>query len=129
MNGIYATAMKHPHSLPPRERSAASGVTLIELLVVLMIIAIIAGIAIPLLGPGVSNAELKSAARKVASVALPMPAMIHDIGLTDRYAVVVATPMVVPDVPLGLMLGQFTAGSLLNFYGILRGIPTYQFWE
>jgi len=67
VNGIYATAMKHPHSLPPRERSAASGVTLIELLVVLMIIAIIAGIAIPLLGPGVSNAELKSAARKVAA--------------------------------------------------------------
>ena len=29
----------------------------------------------------------------------------------------------------GLMLGQFVVGSLLNFYGIARGIPTYQFWE
>jgi general secretion pathway protein H len=54
-----------------RSRSAArpraSGVTLIELLVVLTLMAILAAIAVPLLGPGVSNAELKSAARKVAA--------------------------------------------------------------
>ena len=29
----------------------------------------------------------------------------------------------------GLMLGQFVVGSFLNFYGILWGVPTYQFWQ
>jgi hypothetical protein len=29
----------------------------------------------------------------------------------------------------GLMLGQFVVGSLLNFWGIALGVPTYQFWE
>lgn len=29
----------------------------------------------------------------------------------------------------GLMLGQFVVGSLLNFYGITMGVPTYQFWQ
>jgi general secretion pathway protein H len=45
----------------------AAGVTLIELLVVLSLMAIVAAIAVPLLGPGVSHGELKSAARKVAA--------------------------------------------------------------
>jgi general secretion pathway protein H len=43
------------------------GVTLIELLIVLSIMAIIAGLVIPLLGNGVSSAELKVAAREVAA--------------------------------------------------------------
>ena len=30
---------------------------------------------------------------------------------------------------LGLMLGQFVIGSLWNIYGIVRGLPTYQFWQ
>jgi hypothetical protein len=30
---------------------------------------------------------------------------------------------------LGLMLGQFADGSLWNIYGIVRGLPTYQFWQ
>ena len=30
---------------------------------------------------------------------------------------------------LGLMLGQFIVGSLWNIYGIVRGLPTYQFWQ
>ena len=29
----------------------------------------------------------------------------------------------------GLMLGQFTLGSLLNIVGIALGIPTYMFWQ
>lgn len=29
----------------------------------------------------------------------------------------------------GLMLGQFVLGSLLNVYGIVRELPTYQFWQ
>ena len=41
--------------------------TLIELLVVLTLMAILAAIAVPMLGSGVSNSELKSAARKVAA--------------------------------------------------------------
>jgi hypothetical protein len=29
----------------------------------------------------------------------------------------------------GLMLGQFVIGSLWNIYGIMVGLPTYQFWQ
>jgi hypothetical protein len=29
----------------------------------------------------------------------------------------------------GLILGQFIPGSLLNIWGIIRGVPTYQFWQ
>jgi general secretion pathway protein H len=52
---------------PLPARSARAGFTLIEMLVVLALMALIAGIAIPILGPGVSTAELKSSARKVAA--------------------------------------------------------------
>ncbi len=55
------------HPVTIRRAARASGVTLIELLVVLTLMAILAAIAVPMLGPGVSNAELKSAARKVAA--------------------------------------------------------------
>lgn len=30
---------------------------------------------------------------------------------------------------IGLMLGQFVVGSLWNVYGIIRTVPTYQFWQ
>ncbi len=30
---------------------------------------------------------------------------------------------------IGLMLGQFVVGSLWNIYGIVRNLPTYQFWQ
>lgn len=30
---------------------------------------------------------------------------------------------------LGLILGQFVIGSLWNIYGIIMGVPTYQFWQ
>ena len=56
---------------PTRLRSTfprhAAGVTLLELLVVLTLMAIIAAIAVPILAPGVSNTDLKTAARKVAA--------------------------------------------------------------
>ena len=45
----------------------AGGVTLLELLIVLMLIALIAGVTIPVFSGGVSTTELKSAAREVAA--------------------------------------------------------------
>jgi general secretion pathway protein H len=45
----------------------AAGVTLLELLIVLMIIAIVTAVVIPRLGSGVSNIELRGAARSLAS--------------------------------------------------------------
>jgi general secretion pathway protein H len=45
---------------------ASAGLTLVELLIVLMIIAFASAIVIPIIG-GVSNAELRSAARQLAS--------------------------------------------------------------
>jgi general secretion pathway protein H len=48
-------------------RAASAGVTLLELLIVMSIMAIAAAIVIPLIGGGVSNSELKGAARQVAA--------------------------------------------------------------
>jgi general secretion pathway protein H len=52
---------------PPRATIGQNGVTLLELLIVLMLMALIAGIAIPMFGGGVSSTDLKSAAREVAA--------------------------------------------------------------
>ena len=46
---------------------AAAGVTLLELLIVLAIMALGAAMVMPMLGSGVSNTELRSAARQLAS--------------------------------------------------------------
>lgn len=58
--------MKTHRSGAPAGRFAR-GVTLLELLVVLMIMALVAGLMMPMFGPGVSTAELKTAAREVAA--------------------------------------------------------------
>ena len=50
-----------------RARSRARGVTLLELLVVIAIIGVVTAVVMPMLGPGVSNTELKGAARQLAS--------------------------------------------------------------
>lgn len=47
----------------PRRR----GVTLLEMMIVLTIMAFVAAIVLPMLGGGVSTAELKSAARELAA--------------------------------------------------------------
>ena len=46
---------------------AARGVTLLELLIVLMLMALIAAMAVPLVSGGVSGSELKGAAREIAA--------------------------------------------------------------
>ena len=48
-------------------RHRQAGVTLLELLIVLTLMAFIVAIALPMVGGGVSTAELKSAAREVAA--------------------------------------------------------------
>ena len=53
--------------MKPRATIRDHGVTLLELLIVLMLMALIAGIAIPMFGGGVSSTDLKSAAREVAA--------------------------------------------------------------
>jgi general secretion pathway protein H len=58
------SAARHSRSALPRR---AAGMTLIELLIVLTLMAVIAAIALPILGPGVSTTDLKTAARKVAA--------------------------------------------------------------
>lgn len=45
----------------------ARGVSLIELLVVLALMALLATVALPVLGPGVSTTSMKSAARELAA--------------------------------------------------------------
>ncbi len=54
-------------SLPCCTRRHIVGVSLIELMIVLMIMAIVAALVVPMLGGGVSNTELRSAARQLAS--------------------------------------------------------------
>lgn len=53
-------------ALPPRAQRAL-GVTLIELLVVLALMAVLAGLVLPMLGPGVSTSAMKGAARELAA--------------------------------------------------------------
>jgi general secretion pathway protein H len=52
------------HSITRRH---AAGVSLLELMIVLMIMAIVAALVVPMLGGGVSNTELRSAARQLAA--------------------------------------------------------------
>ena len=49
----------------PRQR--LHGLSLLELLIVLALMAILAGITLPMFGPGVSTSALRGAARQVAS--------------------------------------------------------------
>lgn len=51
----------------PGLRRGAAGVSLLELLVVLMIIALVTAVVIPIVGGGPSNAEMRGAARQLAS--------------------------------------------------------------
>ncbi len=48
-------------------RQRTAGVSLLELMIVLMIMAIVAALVVPMFGGGVSNTQLRSAARQLAS--------------------------------------------------------------
>ncbi len=48
-------------------RQHTAGVSLLELMIVLMIMAIVAALVVPMFGGGVSNTQLRSAARQLAS--------------------------------------------------------------
>lgn len=48
-------------------RHGQRGLSLLELLIVLMLMAIVAAMVVPMLGSGVSNTQLKSAARELAA--------------------------------------------------------------
>ena len=48
-------------------RRRTVGVSLLELMIVLMIMAIVAALVVPMFGGGVSNTQLRSAARQLAS--------------------------------------------------------------
>lgn len=48
-------------------RQRIAGVSLLELMIVLMIMAIVAALVVPMFGGGVSNTQLRSAARQLAS--------------------------------------------------------------
>ena len=62
---MTSTCIRIPRGVcVPRARSR--GVTLLELMIVLVIIAIVSAVAIPVVS-GVSNAEVRSAARQLAS--------------------------------------------------------------
>ena len=50
-----------------KRAASLHGMSMLELLLVLVIIGLLAALTIPVLGPGVSGTELKSAARQVAS--------------------------------------------------------------
>ncbi|MEO5700070.1 MAG: GspH/FimT family pseudopilin [Casimicrobiaceae bacterium] len=52
---------------PRRQRHGKGGFSLLELMIVLMLMGLIAAIAVPVFGGGVSTTRLKSAAREVAA--------------------------------------------------------------
>lgn len=48
-------------------RSRQRGLTLLELIIVIALMAILAGVTLPMFGPGVSTSQLRSSARQVAA--------------------------------------------------------------
>lgn len=52
---------------------------------------------------------------RVASVVLPMAAMVHDFALTATKAVLVIAPIVLPTIPIGILSGQRSFGESLRW--------------
>lgn len=53
--------------------------------------------------------------RRVAVVAMPFNALVHDFALTATKAVFVLAPVMLPRVPVGLLLGQRSFGESLRW--------------
>ena len=64
---VRTAAGTPPSGAQPAVRARESGVTMLELLIVLSIMAVLAGLVLPMLGSGVSSGELKAATRQVAA--------------------------------------------------------------
>jgi general secretion pathway protein H len=64
---MNARTSRRPLAASRRLRAHGAGVTLLELLIVLSLMALIAAMSVPMLSGGVSNSELKAAAREVAA--------------------------------------------------------------
>ena len=61
----------------------------------------------------------------MTTVALPFPALVHDFALTATSMIVVATPMVTPNLPLALILGQSSFADALRYrpeLGVFVGV-------
>jgi general secretion pathway protein H len=58
---------RSPHRRSSPAAARLRGMSLLEILVVLAIMGLVAAMAVPMLGPGVSSGELKAAARQLAS--------------------------------------------------------------
>ena len=69
----------------------------------------------------VARTDAQGRTARVAEFPMPTPSMVHDFGLTRRYAVVKFDPYVLPRVPLGLMLGQRSFGQSLSWRPELGG--------
>lgn len=54
-------------AIRPVARPRQRGLSMLELLIVLMLMAIVAAMVVPMMGNGVTNTQLKSAARELAS--------------------------------------------------------------
>jgi all-trans-8'-apo-beta-carotenal 15,15'-oxygenase len=52
---------------------------------------------------------------RVATVALPMLAMVHDFALTPTKVVLVVAPIALPRIPVGILLGQRSFGESLRY--------------
>lgn len=52
---------------------------------------------------------------RVASVTLPLLAMVHDFALTPTKVVMVIVPIALPRIPLGIILGQRSFGESLRY--------------
>jgi general secretion pathway protein H len=110
----------------------AKGVTLLELLIVLMLMGIVAALTVPAFRGGVSNTQLKSAAREIAAglrlargqaIAQKTEAIL-ELDVTARAFRVLPDPRV-HSLPTGIDIKLFTAASDLvsDRVGAIRFYP------
>lgn len=84
------TRCKHPRPQPPRSRRQRPGFTLVELVAVTLIIALVAGIAIPRMSATLVRHRINAAAKRVAV----------DFDVARRQARLTSSPRIVIFFPL-----------------------------